>query len=80
MINEANCWPFNAVSAAPLIRGDFLYVATCSTRSVHRNGGYCLDADTGRLYWSNQTVPELLCKPKLRSAVVTSAGSVSVKR
>lgn len=32
MIKNARCWPYNAGNAAILIRGDYLYVPTCSTR------------------------------------------------
>ncbi|MCY3019143.1 MAG: PQQ-binding-like beta-propeller repeat protein [Planctomycetota bacterium] len=37
-LREANCWPFNALNAAILIRGNRLYVATCSTFSDHSDG------------------------------------------
>ena len=33
MLREVNCWPFNALNAAIVVRGDYLYVATCSTLS-----------------------------------------------
>ena len=33
MINGVRCWPFNALNAGILIRGDTLYVATCSVFS-----------------------------------------------
>jgi len=127
MIKEVRCWPFNAQNAALLIRGDRLYVPTCSVfdrrpgegptvvppeewkKKYHRKtydspniivldkhtgtgditptgkvwsldtirsssstvaiadgllytadaSGmvYCLDADTGRVYWTHQTSP-----------------------
>ncbi len=38
MLREVNCWPFNAVNASILIRGDRLYAATCSTISEAAEG------------------------------------------
>ncbi|HEY3325175.1 MAG TPA: PQQ-binding-like beta-propeller repeat protein [Planctomycetota bacterium] len=38
MLNQVNCWPYNALSSCPLIRGDRLYVTTCSTRSGYGDG------------------------------------------
>jgi outer membrane protein assembly factor BamB len=31
MLREVNCWPWNALNAAVLVRGDRVYAATCST-------------------------------------------------
>ncbi|MFI5382133.1 MAG: PQQ-binding-like beta-propeller repeat protein [Tepidisphaerales bacterium] len=39
MLREVNCWPYNAQSASPLVRGDRLYVATGSTISEYANDG-----------------------------------------
>ena len=39
MIREVNCWPYNAQSTSPLVRGDRLYVATGSTISEYANDG-----------------------------------------
>jgi outer membrane protein assembly factor BamB len=36
---EVNCWPFNAQSAAIVVRGDRLYVATGSVYSEHHSEG-----------------------------------------
>jgi len=41
MIGGVRCWPFNALNAGILIRGDNLYVATCSVFS--RGGGDTAD-------------------------------------
>lgn len=30
MVNEARCWPYNAANASIIVRGDYLYVPTCS--------------------------------------------------
>ncbi len=32
-LREANAWPFNAVNTSPVVRGNVLYVATCTTLS-----------------------------------------------
>lgn len=39
MLREVNCWPYNAQSTSPLLRGDRLYVATGSTISEYANDG-----------------------------------------
>ncbi|MGA2496448.1 MAG: PQQ-binding-like beta-propeller repeat protein [Tepidisphaeraceae bacterium] len=39
MLREVNCWPYNAQSTSPLVRGDRLYVATGSTISEYANDG-----------------------------------------
>lgn len=39
MLHQVNCWPFNALNPAILIRGDRLYVATSSTLSGHGDEG-----------------------------------------
>lgn len=46
MIKGVNCWPFNALNAAILIRGDRLYVPTCSAncRETPSGGGRQIDA------------------------------------
>jgi outer membrane protein assembly factor BamB len=33
LLREVNCWPFNALNAAVVLRGERLYVPTCSTFS-----------------------------------------------
>ena len=38
MIKEVRCWPFNALNACPIVRGDYLYVATCS---IYSRSAYC---------------------------------------
>ncbi|MCY3017943.1 MAG: PQQ-binding-like beta-propeller repeat protein [Planctomycetota bacterium] len=39
LLRKVNCWPFNAVNAAIVVRGDRLYVATCSTLSEYADDG-----------------------------------------
>lgn len=46
LLREVNCWPYNAQSAAILIRGDRLYVATGTTFSE--------DGRNGSKYWIEQ--------------------------
>ena len=38
MLDQARCWPYNALNAAILVRGDYLYVSTCSTISSYADG------------------------------------------
>lgn len=38
MLGQARCWPYNALNAGILIRGNYLYVATCSTISGFEDG------------------------------------------
>ena len=38
MMEQTRCWPFNALNAGILIRGNYLYVATCSTISGFDDG------------------------------------------
>jgi hypothetical protein len=38
MLERVRCWPYNALNSSILIRGDCLYVATCSTLSSYSDG------------------------------------------
>lgn len=66
MEREVNCWPFNAQSAAIIVHGDFLYVATCSVLSGYEEAGskYWIDEWKKKFGQSTYDSPSLIVLDK----------------